>query len=287
MTSDLARILGRLERPAPLGPPIARLRGDRVLVTGADGSIGSAIERTLRAAGVDVIATDLAPHERALDVRSPEATLRVLRDVAPSVVLHLAGEKHAPDGELDPQGVCQVNSVGTLNVVNAATQVGARVVTVSTCKACDPETAYGFSKALAERITLAAGGSVARLYNVVETVGNVFELWAATPADQPLRVMPCERYFVSLAEAVSLIVWTAVLPAGRYMVDPGMARSIPRVAADLHPNRDRVFVDPRRGDRIVEPRYARSEAAEKLEHGLVRVSSVHETAVLPRWESAA
>lgn len=275
MTRDfVALALGRAERPAPVDEPLARLLGERALVTGADGSLGVLLVETLRAADVVVVATDRA----TLDVRWPETTWGTLGQAAPTVVLHLAGEKHAPDGELDPQAVCMVNAVGTLNIVNAAKWFGARVVTVSTCKACDPETAYGFSKALAERITLTAGGSVARLYNVVETSGNVFELWADVPQDRPLPVAAeCRRYFISAAEAVSLILCAAVLPAGRYGFDPGPDRNMLAVAADCYPGRPLALIPPRRGDRIDEPRIAASERLlDATPYGIQQIVSAHD-----------
>ena len=151
--------------------PLSLLTGERVLVTGAAGSIGTEVVRVLRDAGGSPRATDVDQ----LDVRLRSSVQRVFGLYRPTVVFHLAGAKHAPEGERDPQSVLEVNAVGTENVITAATVVGARVVTASTCKACDPETAYGASKLLAERLTLAAGGNVARFYNVVETAGNVFD----------------------------------------------------------------------------------------------------------------
>jgi len=43
VASRLERILGRPERPLPLDEPLARLAGKRILITGAQGSIGSAL----------------------------------------------------------------------------------------------------------------------------------------------------------------------------------------------------------------------------------------------------
>jgi FlaA1/EpsC-like NDP-sugar epimerase len=152
-------------------------------------------------------------------------------------------------------------------------------VTASTCKSCEPETAYGASKLVAERVTLNAGGSVARFYNVVESSGNVFEIWAQVPADEPLLVTPCRRYFISLAEAVSLVIWTAILPPGRYGFDPGQPREMHDVASDLYPGRQLQSVPPRRGDRIAEPLAARHEQVEQgARPGLLRIVGAHDLA---------
>lgn len=239
--------------------PLSRLADARVLVTGALGSIGSAVCEALGRARVHVDPTDLewAPNAEDVDVRDGGEVQSAMERYRPTHVLHLAGAKHAPEGELDPLGTTQTNVGGTANVLRYA--AGARVVTASTCKACDPETAYGATKLVAERMTLNAGGSVARFYNVPESSGNVFRIWEAIPEGEPIPVAPCARYFVSMDDAVALLLWAAVLPSGRYAVDPGRPLQMGQVAEDLYPARQRVPVSPRRGDRMAEPLHARSE----------------------------
>lgn len=270
--SQLESALGRAPRPMDLTRPLSLLTGERVLVTGAAGSIGTEVVRVLRDAGGSPRATDVDQ----LDVRLRSSVQRVFGLYRPTVVFHLAGAKHAPEGERDPQSVLEVNAVGTENVITAATVVGARVVTASTCKACDPETAYGASKLLAERLTLAAGGNVARFYNVVETAGNVFEIWGRLPQPAPLPVTACNRYFITLAEATALIFWAAVAPHGRYTIDPGRPRFIPQVAADLYPGRAVEERPPRRGDRVAEPRHAACEQVTPVSGPLEQVWGLHD-----------
>jgi FlaA1/EpsC-like NDP-sugar epimerase len=265
-------VLGRPPRPLDITDPVARLAGERVLITGAAGSIGTEVNRILTAAGGAVLATDIDE----LDVGSISSVKASFQPFRPTVVIHLAGAKHAPEGELDPLTVVAVNAVGTANMVAAAAAYGARIVTASTCKACDPETAYGASKLLAERLTLSAGGSVARFYNVVETSGNVFEIWAQVAPALPLPVTGCRRYFISLAEAVALIVNAALAPAGRYTIDPGRALDMAQVAAALYPGRAQLERPPRRGDRLAEPRIAASERLEPAAYGLERVLNPHD-----------
>ncbi len=108
-------------------------------------------------------------------------------------------------------------------------------------------------------MTLNAGGTVARFYNVPESSGNVFRIWEAIPEPDPIPVAPCVRYFISLADAVALILWAAVLPSGRYAVAPGRPLRMDQVAEDLYPGRARIQMAPRRGDRMAEPLHARSE----------------------------
>lgn len=271
MESPVLAALGRPVRALSPSEPLDRLRGERVWVTGAAGSIGQALDRMLVEADVDVTVSDLG-----CDVRD-SVLARVFALTEPTVVFHLAGAKHAPAGEEDPWATAETNIVGTRNVLAAAP--GARVVLASTCKACDPETAYGASKLIAERMVLNAGGSVARFYNVVESAGNVFELWGGLPLGAPVPVTGCERFFLALEEAVALLLWAAVLPSGRYTVDPGRRRYMPSVAADLFPGRLREMRAPRRGDRLDEPRCASSETIVPVAEvpGLERIVGSHDS----------
>ena len=271
-TALLEAALGRPERPLPVDAALARLSRERVLITGAAGSIGTALTELLASENGSLRATDVD----TLDVRLRASVQRTFGLFRPTLVFHLAGAKHAPEGEHWPQNVLEVNGVGTAHVLEAAGTVGAHVVTASTCKACDPETAYGASKLLAERLTLAAGGSVARFYNVVETADNVFETWAQMEPALPLPVTACRRHFISLAEATALILTSAIVSPGRYTVDPGSVREMADVAAALYPGRVQAQRPPRRGDRIAEPRLAASETLALGERGLERVLSAHD-----------
>jgi FlaA1/EpsC-like NDP-sugar epimerase len=249
--------------------PLELLAGERVLITGAKGSLGQALVGILP----DTFGTDIG----TMDVRdSKRVSLRISR-IRPTVIFHLAGAKHAPEGELDPAGVAETNITGTANVLAAAERVGARVVLASSCKACNPETAYGATKLIAERMVLNAGGTVARFYNVVETCGNVFETWRGLSEDEPVPVTPCARYFISIQQAIDLLLWCAVLPTGRYCVDPGAPVRMETMAARLYPGRPQRKIPPRRGDRLREPRYAVGEIAVPLDFaGVESVWSPHD-----------
>ena len=267
---NIEAILGRPEHPPEIDTPLDELQRHRVLVTGAEGSIGSAITLLLNNYGVSTVATDIGD----CDVTDRTMLDDVMERVKPTLVFHLAGAKHAPDGEIDPLDAATTNIIGTANVVRSTS---ARVVTASTCKACDPETAYGATKLVAERITLNAGGSVARFYNVPESSGNVFEIWKSLPVTDAIRVTTCNRYFVSLNEALALLLWSAVLCPGRYALTPGAPRDMSSVASALYPDRVRVRMPRRRGDRMDEPLHAASETLHATRvPSIVRVESPHD-----------
>lgn len=245
---------------------------ERLLVTGADGAVGTAVlERLATSDRWIVLPTDID----TLDVTDRDAVSGLFGWSRPDVVLHLAGQKHAPEGEVDIARTVAVNVDGTRTVLDAATEIGARVVTASTCKACDPETVYGSTKLVAERLTLNAGGVVIRFHNIPEAGGNVLRLWESLPANEPLPVCDAWRYFLPMEQAVDLATKALTLPSGRYMVNPGTPRWIPALAADLYPDRAQQQIPLRRGDRYREPLHAACETTEPAVD-LVRVRSPYD-----------
>lgn len=248
----------------------------RVLVTGAAGSIGTALVPALRAKGHTVFPTDVVEYDRQLDVTDGDWVSHYFETVEPEVVYHLAGYKQAPGGEEDPGNCAWINVVGTDNVMRSAKKVGARVILASTCKAADPETVYGASKLIAERIVLNAGGTVVRFFNVKDTAGNVFRHWEQLPDNESIPYTLCQRYFISLEQAVELCLAALDLPPGRYAPDPGRPEYMSDVAASLYPDRRRVQMPRRRGDRIAEPLHAFHETAEMIQEGVFRVASYHD-----------
>ena len=261
-------VLGRRECPFDLEQPLTALYAERIAVTGASGGLGRALVRTFAAAGIEVCATDVD----TVDVTAAVDVAR-LRDA--TLIFHLAAAKDACEGEARTEFALRTNAVGTANVV----ALGVRTVFASTCKAASPETVYGASKLIGERLTLNAGGSVARLFNVHDSPRNVFESWAALPPGEPLPVTDCTRFFISSREAVALLLWTAVLPRGRYALGDAVARTMRAVAAALYPGRPIRTIPRRRGDRAQEPFCAPYESVEtEIVRGIVRIASAHDGA---------
>src|ERR1700676_729829 len=191
----------------------------RVVITGSEGSVGKALAPVLEARGDTVRGLDILT---GLDILDALALKSALQLAQPDVIYHCAGAKHAPEGEVEPWDATRINVEGTRNVLEAA-PADCKVILTSTCKACNPETVYGATKLIAERLTLNAGQSVARFYNVREASGNVFEIWEGIPEPEPLPVTSCYRYFITMHQAVELLLRVAELPPGRYTRDPGEA----------------------------------------------------------------
>jgi FlaA1/EpsC-like NDP-sugar epimerase len=231
-------LLGRSPIPIDLATVRRSLEGHRVLVTGAGGSIGSEICRQVAELDPavlvlldhdethlhDTAATIAGPTEQALvDVTNRSAVIDAFTRYRPEVVFHAAGHKHVPVLEQHPVEAAATNVFGTLNVVEAATTVGAqRFVQISTDKAVRPSSIMGATKRLAEQIVLSRapiGTSycTVRFGNVLGSRGSVIPTFTRQIANGgPVTVTDARmtRFFMSVEEAVQLVLESSVLSDG-------------------------------------------------------------------------
>lgn len=208
-------------------------RGRRVLITGAGGSIGSELARQIAACEpgeltiVDNSELNLFTIERELQQAFPSVRVAaVLCDVSrralrhtllaarPHVVYHAAAYKHVTMLERAVCPAVETNVLGTVAVVDAAREVGARFVLISSDKAAAPESVMGATKRLAERIVLSRASDlfrpiVVRFGNVLGSSGSVLTIMRdAIRRGQPVPITDPDatRYFMSAGEAVSLVI---------------------------------------------------------------------------------
>ncbi len=241
-------LLGRTPVPIDLDTVRRSLEGKRVLVTGAGGSIGSEICRQV--AELDPASLVLLDHDEThlhdaaatvtipcvqvlADITDRPALLEVFRRHRPEVVFHAAAHKHVPVLEHHPTEAAATNVFGTINVVEAATEVGAeRFVQISTDKAVRPSSVMGASKRIAEQVLLSrspAGGSycAVRFGNVLGSRGSVIPTFNRQIASGgPVTVTDAQmtRFFMSVEEAVQLVLESSVLSDGGgevFMLDMG------------------------------------------------------------------
>ena len=158
-----------------------RLADQRVVVTGAGGQLGRLLVPAGRQSGATVIAFGSRPDagiDVAVDLAEREAAMDALRRAKPDIVIHAAACTDVDGIEREPQRGEQSNARATQNVVDAATDVGAYLVAVSTDMVFPgdggapytedartaPISAYGWSKLKAEHAVLeaASGFAVAR-----------------------------------------------------------------------------------------------------------------------------
>jgi FlaA1/EpsC-like NDP-sugar epimerase len=291
------------------------INGASVLVTGGGGSIGAELVRQIVTLGPRVL-TIVDHHEWTLwnvereiaarrmesegahivvalaDVRSRSALDAVMRRAKPDLVFHAAALKHVPYVELFPSEGVLTNVVGTRNVLRACDQFDVqRLVLISTDKAVEPVSVMGASKRLAEQLTVATGHRSGRAYaavrfgNVLGSSGSVVPLLQRQLDDGlPLTITQpsATRYFMTIAEAVSLILEAAVdpSPGDIYVLDMGEPIRIIDLARDLvrlngHDPDGVIFTVTglRPGERLHEKLFYDDEVAERTKHpGILRAS---------------
>ncbi len=149
----------------------------KVLVTGCNGFAGRHALAALEAAGHAAIGSDVGSPAGGpstylpLDVRDPDSIASILAEVAPDAILHLGGIAFVPLGWTQPQRVFHVNTIGTLNVLDAVRQhrPAARVLVVTSAEVYGshpapapltedapyrPDNIYGVAKAAADHAAL-------------------------------------------------------------------------------------------------------------------------------------
>ena len=124
-----------------------------------------------------------------LDITNFRDCVSIIRKYNPDFIVNIAGLKYATKSEHQTWKTVQVNIEGTKNLLDACAG-NTKVILTSTCKSCNPEIVYGATKLIAERMVLNSGGSIARYFNVVQSQGNVFEIWDNAPTvEQPIKVV--------------------------------------------------------------------------------------------------
>lgn len=209
------------------------VRGRVVLVTGAAGTIGSALVQRLLPIAKAVRCLDHSEtelfflHQRLQSLGAMAPQLGDIRDLdrlrfsmnGVDVVFHTAALKHVGLAEYNPFEVVQTNLQGLNNVIRAALDANVdRVVFTSSDKAVNPTNVMGASKMMGERLITAANeirgsrrtifGAV-RFGNVIGSRGSVVPIFAG----QLLRKEPVTithegmtRYVMTIEEAAELVL---------------------------------------------------------------------------------
>jgi FlaA1/EpsC-like NDP-sugar epimerase len=278
-----------------------------VLVTGAAGSIGSELCRQIlqfhpkRLVVLDCAETPL--HDIMLELEQGGAERRVSSELAdvtdaarvravftkhgPQVVFHAAALKHVPLCESHAREAIRVNVGGTRKVGEAAIRAGTETfIMISTDKAVNPSSVMGATKRVAELVVQELNRrdaktrfAAVRFGNVLGSNGSVLGIFKAQLArGGPLTVTHPEmrRYFMTIPEAVQLVLQAAVLGMGGevFELDMGAPVRIVDLAEDLIRLSGLVrdvdvkieFTGMRPGEKLFEELYLDSELIEPTAH---------------------
>ncbi|BDU75926.1 polysaccharide biosynthesis protein [Mesoterricola sediminis] len=293
------------------------LAGKKVLITGAGGSIGGELARQVAALkcghlmllgrgenSLWHIQRDMQAHFpeqpfslELMDIRNRDGLRDIFERNRPDIVIHAAAHKHVPFLETHPVEGVENNIFGTLNVMEAARDFGARkVVNISTDKAVNPTNVLGATKRIAECIVLhvasgaqsGAGFMSVRFGNVLGSRGSVVPIFREQiEHGGPLTVTheAMTRFFMTIPEASQLVLQAALFgESGKvYVLNMGEPVRIMDLATDmarlsgLTPGRD-IQIDVvglRPGEKIHEELFMDEERSQTHVHPKLMEAKPH------------
>ena len=196
----------------------------KVLITGGTGTVGKALisQNDNEYISISRNEENIAKLRREYpdvkcyvgNIEDEGLLLRVFKEVKPDVVVHAAAMKHIDLMETNPIAGCNVNVMGSLNVVQASLINDVPItIGVSTDKACMAESVYGASKYLMERVFMNTNTddnrfALTRFANVAHSAGSVLPFWLNLNREgKPLKLTDpnMNRLIFTKEDAASLI----------------------------------------------------------------------------------
>ncbi|MDT8993088.1 polysaccharide biosynthesis protein [Curvibacter sp. APW13] len=274
--------------------------GKTVLITGGTGSFGSAVLKRFLASDVreirvfsrdekkqDDMRKRFAHHKVKFflgDVRDPASLTTAMRGV--DYVFHAAALKQVPSCEFHPMEAVKTNVLGTDNVLRAAIDAGVRrVVCLSTDKAVYPINAMGISKAMMEKVMVAASRGLdgtstvicgTRYGNVMASRGSVIPLFVdQVLAGQPITITDpgMTRFMMTLDDAVDLVLYAFMHGQnGDIFVQKAPAATVRVLAQAIlemmgRPDHPVLEIGTRHGEKLYEALLGREELAYAIDLG--------------------
>lgn len=308
---EIEDLLGREPVDINLEHVINYVKGKVVLVTGGGGSIGSELCRQIAANHPKMLIIFDIYENNAYDIQQellrefPSLHLEVLigsvrntsrvdslfASYRPDIVYHAAAHKHVPLMEDSPNEAIKNNVFGTYKTALAADRYGAKkFVLISTDKAVNPTNIMGASKRICEMIIQELNNRsstdfvAVRFGNVLGSNGSVIPLFKKQIASGgPVTVTDKNiiRYFMTIPEAVSLVIRAGALAQGGeiFVLDMGepvkiddLARKLIRLSGYV-PDRDiKVeYTGLRPGEKLYEEMLMDEEGLKETAHSLIHI----------------
>ena len=304
---DLTDLLGRPQAVLDRTALDKLIGGQRVLITGAGGSIGSELARqvcgylpsclvlvennefNLYTIGRELDGLQPGRRRRDVlcDVRDEAALLRLFDEERPDIVFHAAALKHVPLVEANPVEGVHTNVLGTRNLVEACSKYAVRaMVMISTDKAVNPTNVMGATKRWAEAYCQAMDlaesetrFTAVRFGNVLGSNGSVAPLFQKQILEGgPVTVTHPDvtRFFMTIPEAVQLVLQAsasgiaAQAPRGEvYVLDMGKPIKIVDLARQM------IRLSGKQPDTDIKIEFIGLRPGEKLHEELVHEHEIH------------
>ena len=280
-----------------------------ILVTGGGGSIGSELCRQIAKCHpkelilVDIYENNAYEIQQELirtygnqlkltvliaSVRDCDRVDSIFNTYRPDIVFHAAAHKHVPLMENSPMEAIKNNVFGTYNTANAAEKYGVKkFILISTDKAVNPTNVMGASKRLCEMMIQCRKDSetefaAVRFGNVLGSNGSVIPLFKqqiAAGGPVTLTDKRIIRYFMTIPEAVGLVMETGVLATGGelFVLNMGKPIQIRMLAEKMirlsgfvpYKDIDIVEVGLRKGEKLYEELLIKTEKLDKTANNMI------------------
>ena len=266
-------------------------------------TIQQELERVLAALRQDGTAQAHIPRLTCFiaDIRFPSRLEHAFEQFKPDIIFHAAAHKHVPLMELNSPEAITNNVLGTKNLLDLALRYKVNhFVMISTDKAVNPTNIMGASKRTAEMLVLQAAKKsgkpfvVVRFGNVLGSRGSVVPTFKQQIAQGgPITVTHPEicRYFMTIPEAVQLVLQSAVLGRGGeiLMLDMGQPVKIVDLATDLirlsgyevGKDIEIKFSGLRPGEKLYEELFIPGEKYEPTEHKKIVIAK-NASSIIPK-----
>ena len=265
-----------------------------LLITGGTGSFGNAVVRSLIGSGIQELRVFSRDEKKQDDMRKAYGDSRLtfyIGDVRDRLsikqamrgvdfVFHAAALKQVPSCEFHPMQAVQTNVIGTQNVLEAAIDAAVeRVVCLSTDKAVYPINAMGISKAMMEKVMIAASRNLentntvicgTRYGNVMASRGSVIPLFVEqVSSGKPITITnpSMTRFMMTLADAVDLVLYAFENGNnGDIFVQKSPAATIETLVSAVtglmrKPEHPVIVIGTRHGEKLSETLLSREEMA--------------------------
>ena len=258
------------------------LEGSSILITGGTGSfgkafIGHALNHLNPRRLVIFLRDELKQYEVRQqfaddprlrwfigDIRDERRLARALHGV--DYVVHAAALKQVDTAKYNPFEFVKTNILGSQNVIEASIDAGVKkVVALSTDKASSPINLYGATKLTADKLFITGNHyaaayetrfAVVRYGNVIGSRGSVipfFKRLGDEGKPLPITDLRCTRFFISLPQAVQMVVETFnVMQGGELLVPRIPSMKVTDLAHAVVPGAELVDVGLRPGEKLHE-----------------------------------
>ncbi|GAA4268744.1 UDP-N-acetylglucosamine 4,6-dehydratase (inverting) [Hyunsoonleella aestuarii] len=268
-------------------------KGKNILITGGTGSLGRGLTKHIINHHQDInslliFSRDERKHAQMVqdfpksefpqikfiigDVRDKERLIRVFHGI--DYVIHTAAMKDVHTAEDNPDECIKTNIGGAQNVIEACLQNNVqRVVTLSTDKACAPNSLYGATKLASDKLFIAANNirlnnptkfSVVRYGNIMGSSGSVIPFFLKKKKDDgvlPITDPNMTRFSISISDGVKMVIYALENAwGGEILIPKSTSYRIMDVANAIGPNCDKPIIGIRPGEKIHEEMISSSDS---------------------------